>query len=233
MTEPKNTKQQKEIDCGGGRKIVVTGKDLTMAFQVASIGKSGDALVEALLKSAPGSISTITRYKDGKREDGLDGQAAVQVFDDKGRQTLRAHYKNDQPGDTADEVCFQQFDGETGRLLVKRHYLNGRLNDTPTEPAVMMAYNKNEVIWERYNNGERSDGPNGEAAVEKFLEDGTLVSQARYRNNQKNDGLNGEPGYQRFDKNGKVTLTEHWKDGYFVGKSGIKNFIAKKLHLQK
>jgi hypothetical protein len=91
--------QKVEIVCGEGKsayKVVLTGKDLGV-FKKASenpgvIAKEGEALVAAIL--ATGGILEIERSKGGKRNNGANGEPAVQHFDDSGKMVSEENYKD-------------------------------------------------------------------------------------------------------------------------------------------
>lgn len=226
--------EQTTISCGGGVELVVQGENIAafLANARTQFGKSGEALVEEVLQRAPGHIEVVTRRQDGKRHDNRDGIPAVRVFSTAtGALTLACHYKNDLATDTATEPAFQQFDADTGRLLVKRHYESGRIQDTVDEPAVMMNYREDQVFYERYQNGQRCDGINGEAAVEVYT-DGVLRGRQHYVDGQLNDSAEGECGYQRFNEKGKLVESFHCKAGIIQDKprSRLKNFVARVLH---
>lgn len=64
---------------------------------------------------------------------------------------------------------------------------------------------------ERYKNGNRNNGPNGEPAVEEFTEDGMAVSL--FENGKFHDGPNGEPAYQRMNNDSQVVHTAYYQHG--------------------
>ena len=80
--------QQVEVECGegdGAYVVRITGESLA-AFVAASRslsvkGKEGEALVAALVVALPG-LKNVRRLKDGRLNDGPDGEPAEQYFND-------------------------------------------------------------------------------------------------------------------------------------------------------
>jgi len=152
--------QQIEIPCGTGPeayKVVVTGDSLE-TFQAASgdeqvKGKQDEALVAAILAVAKGSVSLVERFKDGKLNDGPNGEAAGLGFD------------------------------ESGTLFYANRYKDGKLNDGPNGEAAQQGFYDSGTLGyaNRFKDGKLNDGPNGEPAMQEFNGSGTLDKAARFK----------------------------------------------------
>lgn len=90
--------------------------------------KEGEELVAALLKHAKGAISKVERKKDGKLNNGPNGQPAVQEFTDEGRS--ESLYENGLRNDGArpGQAAYQRINA-AGRIVQIAHYQDDRRND--------------------------------------------------------------------------------------------------------
>ena len=140
------------IDCGtgaGAYKVVLSGKDLS-AFEKldqnqAFIGKKGEEIVSTILATAkPGNIWRVTRLKDKKRNDGPNGEYAVEYFSKDG---LSRHWRyqndvrNDGPDGAAAYVCKQN-----GRTLRIEHYINNKSNDGVNGEPGLQVFGPNNAL---------------------------------------------------------------------------------------
>ncbi len=99
----------------------------------------------AILKAVPGGVSKVQRIKNGKLNDGKDGQPAEQWYDDK------------------------------GTLIRIVHYLNGLRNDGADGDAAVQWRDKGVIGVVHCIDGKRHDGPKGEPAVQRYNLKGKLV----------------------------------------------------------
>jgi hypothetical protein len=151
-----------EIECGEGDaayKVRLTAKSLDVFVKAsgepAVRRKEGEALVAALLAAAQGGISRLERFnKCDQRNDGPQGQPAVQGFNDSGAL----------------------------RFTVRHNY--GLFNDGPNgEPAEQWFDDNGGLVYaQRYKDGSLNDGPNGEPARQWFDGGGALIMAERWKN---------------------------------------------------
>lgn len=92
--------QDVTITCGTGNgvyEVVLAGETLEV-FRAASQkdqvkGKHGEDLVTAILADTKGKVSSVTRFKDGEKNDGPSGEPAFQHFNDTGATDFVLHYQ--------------------------------------------------------------------------------------------------------------------------------------------
>jgi hypothetical protein len=79
--------------------------------------------------------------------------------------------------------------------------------------AALLAHAKGAISSvERYKNGQRNDGVNGEPAIQKFHDNLKLVYVRLYQDGKLNDGVNGEPAIQDYS-DGRFSFAASYKDG--------------------
>ena len=147
-------KQKLKIICKTGQEayeVILTAEDVNVFLSARNDPAVKDKaeseeLVAAILQAVPGKISKVERYKEGKLNDGANGEPARQRF------------------------------ASNGSLLRATHYKNGKRNNGLNgEPAVQWFGPKSsgKVYCE---DGKRQDGPDGEPAVQKHDNDsGKLI----------------------------------------------------------
>ncbi len=153
----------------------------------------GSELVDVLC--AAGAICNgLVHYKNGKRQDLENGEAAVKGFDKRtGERTSLAHYQDGQLHDSASgAAAAQHFDAKTCNRTYLAHYQKGK--------------------WQ--------DPENGEAAVQGFdANTGNRTSLAHYQADQLQDPENGEPAKQAFDpQTGALIGAERFSAGISQGR---------------
>jgi antitoxin component YwqK of YwqJK toxin-antitoxin module len=215
-----------EIEIDGGKdasayKIIVTGKDVDVFIRASQLpeikGKSGEDIVNFLLKAAKGEITQVTRLKDDVRQDGPNGEPAVECFNMHGQLARVARYKagvlNDGAKGEAAVKNFYPSDSLVPRLWTILRYKDGKLNDSPDGQPANLQYTEEGVLDTsvRYRNGLRNDGPNGEPAVRISTSAGRLLRTERYKDGHLNDGRNGEPAVQHFDESGTLVRATRFK----------------------
>lgn len=189
----------------GAYGVVLTGKNIEFfekaAHDPALREKEGEALVAALLARSKGEISEVNRYRDGKFNDGANGEAACQKFNDKGTLIEAIRCRDGKANDGANgEAAYQGFNDD-GTLIKAMRFRDNRLND----------------------------GANGGAAYQEFNDKGTLIKAMRFRDNKRNDGANGEVACQMFDDAGTLIAASHFSDGNCVrdlSEAEIQDYIA-------
>ncbi len=147
--------------------------------------KQGEALVAALLKNSNGNIFRAERCKDGKCNDGPNGEPAIQIFND------------------------------SGTLIEATRYKDNKLNDGPNGEPASQQFSDGGTLIEatRWKDGKCNDGPSGEPASRQFSASGTLVEATRWKDGKLNDGPNGEPASQQFSDGGTLIVATHYKNG--------------------
>ena len=128
--------QQVEISCGEGAgtyAAVVTAQNLDFFLEAGKqpdvTGKSGEALVAALQALAKRrlAIMGIERRKDGKWNDGPNGEPAFQEFNDAGTLVYAARWKDGRRNDGPNgEPAVQKFN-DAGTLVYAARYKDGEL----------------------------------------------------------------------------------------------------------
>lgn len=119
-------------------------------------GKSGDDLVNALLEATPENIAAVKRYKNGKLNDGPNGEPAM----------------------------ITNMSG-TGYGYKVEHYKGGLLNDPEDgSPAMTICARgpgseNNAAVAKHYKDNKAHDGARGEPSYQVFNDKGKLVSAWR------------------------------------------------------
>ncbi len=84
--------------------------------------------------------------------------------------------------------------------------------------AEIIKSNKGNILSvERYKNGLRNDGSNGEAQFQHFNDNGVVIQALRYSNDKQNDGPNGEPAFQSFNDQGALLEAISYRDNKKIG----------------
>ncbi len=112
-------------------KAVLTGKDESVLKQLKDHpevqGKTGEALVTAVLAAFPEArFFDVLRYKNGKLNDGVNGEPAHQMFDLNGRLRFVAHCIGGVPRDAADGTPACQDFNKKGRLISATRFKEGQ-----------------------------------------------------------------------------------------------------------
>lgn len=112
----------------GAFKVVLTATSADVFMQAAQqpdiIIKEGEALIAALLAHAKGAISSVERTKDGKLNDGINGEPAIQKFDNTLKTVYLRRYTDGKLNDGINgEPAIQDF--SDGRPTVAMSYKEG------------------------------------------------------------------------------------------------------------
>lgn len=187
--------QRVEIQCGEGETAYTTTLtvDSLEAFQSLAQEwrvkrREGEELVAALLAAARDRISRVERSRNGKLNDGPNGEPAV-----------------------------EKFYAETG-VLKNVRYKDGQRNDGAYgEPAIQILNAGLLISVQRFKDDNRNDGPNGEPAMQHFNAAGMLTNVGYWKNGVHNDGANGEPADQIFDDDsGTLIYAARYRGGELV-----------------
>ncbi|MCE9506932.1 MAG: hypothetical protein K8R48_01255 [Alphaproteobacteria bacterium] len=81
--------------------------------------------------------------------------------------------------------------------------------------AALIAYirSKDVLLVERYRDGLRHDGANGEPAMQVFSDSGKIITAKHFQDGRLNDGVNGEPAMQMFDDRNRLIHAVSYKNG--------------------
>jgi hypothetical protein len=117
----------------GAFKVVLTAASVSVFMQAAQqqdiIIKEGEELIAALLAYAKGSITSIERTKDGRLNDGINGEPAIQKFDSTLKTVYLRRYKDGRLNDGINgEPAIQDY--SDGRPTVAMSYKDGTLLKT-------------------------------------------------------------------------------------------------------
>lgn len=119
---------------GAFRVVLIAASESVFAEaaqQQDIVTKKGEALIAALVAFAKGGISSIERYKDGQRNDGANGEPAIEKFDSSGKHVHIRRWTAGKLNDGANgEPAVQDFSG--GRPTVVVRYEDGVLLKTPS-----------------------------------------------------------------------------------------------------
>ncbi len=173
----------------------------------------GEALAAALLKFARGGVMRISRFKDNIRNDGPDGEPAMQRYNAEGKVEATLHMQADVLHDSIKGAAALQ-EMRFG-MLFRQHYKNGQLhNGAKGEAATYGPDAKGEHIHERYyENGVLQD-VDGTPALRVYTRDKLLILTQRYTAGVMTDGAHGEPAFVRYTADGKrLQLVQHYKNG--------------------
>ncbi|MCE9507960.1 MAG: hypothetical protein K8R48_06580 [Alphaproteobacteria bacterium] len=112
----------------GAFKVVLTATSADVFMQAAQqqdiIIKEGEALIAALLAHAKGAISSVERFKNGRFNDGLNGEPAIQKFDSMLKLTYIRRYTDGKLNDGLNgEPAIQDF--SDGRMTIAVSYKDG------------------------------------------------------------------------------------------------------------
>ncbi len=126
------------IICGQGQDAyeVTLTSDSIDVFAKASelpgvISQKGETLVAAIV--ALGGISHITRKRDGKLTDGMQGQPGVETFHENNQHSSICHWNNGKRDDSMyGDAAIRLFDN-TGKLTQEEHFNYGTQVSVATE----------------------------------------------------------------------------------------------------
>lgn len=129
-----------KIVCGEGRdsyEVTISSypnrrQKLRRAFNAR--GKTGEDLVSAIVTA--GSVSSIYRIKEGRFNDGPNGEPALQSFSNSWFLSEDRHCKD---GQTTDIISFH----DNGQVASLRRYENNQLHDAANGEAAIESYDRN------------------------------------------------------------------------------------------
>lgn len=153
--------------------VVITCSGIDVLLRAArdprTQGKSGDDLVKSIQDVAKADIKAVARYdkhgrmrdlvhfKDGKLDDGPNGEAACQAFHENGRVKFEKHFTEDVHQDSINGApAYQSFD-YFGRPQIKvRHQANKPHDGPDRDPAWQVFDDFGRLVRaESYQHGDR------------------------------------------------------------------------------
>lgn len=172
------------------------------ALQPEILSKAGEDLVAAISAFGKGKISRIDRYKNDLRNNGVNGEPAVEEFH------------------------------ENGNLMWQSLFTNGAATDAPDGTPCVRHYHENGSIAsiQHYKNNQRNDGPQNDPAHRVYNQAGILVSQIHLKNGKPHDGADGEYAIQNFSKSGKLVYAASFKDGALQKTADLQGIFNDKSH---
>lgn len=234
--------QQIYIECGKGTKayqVTLTAESLDVfvaASQKEEVkGKTGEALVSAILAAAGKAIFKIERKNMANEyNDGPKGEPAYVGYE-QGRLKIIQHAKKNLLSDSIKgEPAVKEFDiyyrgadrPDADVVDQIKRYIDGKLNDGPNgEPAIETFYIGSHNI-ERYKNDKRNDGANEAPALERYDYKGQVTDIEHWTDGAHNDSPSGKPAVQKFSHYGALEYIESWKDGTLVKRTTGAEMIA-------